>query len=84
MMSSGDNSTDDEAGEQETFHIYILSFAYGLMMVGWCYLWLSVQSILVVISKARKLIVCVSVLAAGGGRSPGVEVAVEKNKSVMV
>ena len=52
MMSSGDNSTgdnnstggnnnDDGAGEQETFHIYILSFAYGLMMVGWCYLWLS-------------------------------------------
>ena len=43
MMSSGDNSnsTGDGAGERETFHIYILSFVYGLMMVGWHYLWLS-------------------------------------------
>ena len=28
------NGTEDGAGEQETFHIYILSFTYGLMMVG--------------------------------------------------
>jgi hypothetical protein len=36
---STNNSTniselEDGAGGQETFHIYILSFAYGLMMVG--------------------------------------------------
>ena len=28
------SSSEDGAGEKETFHIYILSFAYGLMMVG--------------------------------------------------
>ena len=29
-ISTDDNSTCDGSGEQETFHIYILSFAYGL------------------------------------------------------
>ena len=32
--SSMNSSSEDGAGEKETFHIYILSFAYGLMMVG--------------------------------------------------
>jgi hypothetical protein len=36
MTNNSTNSSDGEdgAGEQEIFHIYILSFAYGLMMVG--------------------------------------------------
>ena len=34
MNNSTNNSEDGAVGERETFHIYILSFAYGLMMVG--------------------------------------------------
>jgi hypothetical protein len=32
--STNSSELEDGAGEHETFHIYILSFAYGLVMVG--------------------------------------------------
>ena len=40
------NETDDGTGERETFHIYILSFVYGLMMVGWLSLYNLTASII--------------------------------------
>lgn len=89
--TSSDNITDDEDLERQTFHIYILSFTYGLMVVGWHSTFACMHT---PYSHQCCMICCIYleityfatyfVLVAGGNRSLGLEMAVEKEKFVTV